>query len=231
MTDTHSDSAAAPAFLKAWDDYAAACQGLMERLNDPAANPGGAVPLAYFGAWKEFAKKLGMPSDPAGFAGAAAVKPEDMFASFLPALGHSREYQAIAQRMLDLSAQFHLRSAEFLQQGADIAQRAMEAIKKKSAADASLLSSAPALYDAWIDCAEEAYGQTAHGEPFAKLLAQLCNILSSFKIERGKLLEALARQLDLPSRAEVDTLHRQVRDLIATRSPKPRRKLRKSAGK
>jgi hypothetical protein len=39
--------------------------------------------------------------------------------------------------------------------------------------------------------------------------------LSAFKLERGKLLEALARHLDLPSRAEVDSLHRQVRDLTA----------------
>jgi hypothetical protein len=42
------------------------------------------------------------------------------------------------------------------------------------------------------------------------LLADLCNILSEFKIERGKLLEALARQFDWPSRAEVDSLHRQM---------------------
>jgi ribosomal protein L12E/L44/L45/RPP1/RPP2 len=37
--------------------------------------------------------------------------------------------------------------------------------------------------------------------------------LSAFKVERGKLLEALARQLDWPSRAEIDSLHRQVRSL------------------
>jgi hypothetical protein len=69
------------------------------------------------------------------------------------------------------------------------------------------------LYDAWIDCAEGTYAQAAHSERFARLLAELCNISSAFKVERGKLTEQIARHLDLPSRAEVDTLHRQVRAL------------------
>jgi polyhydroxyalkanoate synthase subunit PhaE len=69
------------------------------------------------------------------------------------------------------------------------------------------------LYDAWIDCAEGTYAQAAHSERFARLLAELCNISSALKVERGKLTEQIARHMDLPSRAEVDTLHRQVRDL------------------
>ncbi|HEY1314026.1 MAG TPA: poly(R)-hydroxyalkanoic acid synthase subunit PhaE [Steroidobacteraceae bacterium] len=235
MNDSSAASGAQPAFLRAWDDYAAACQTLFERFSDPAAgdpaaNRGAAVPLAFFGAWQDFAKNLGMPSDPGG---AAKPKPEELFARFLPALGHTREYQEIAQRMLDLGAQFQRRSAEFMQYGVDIGQRAMEALQKQSANDASVFSSTAAYYDAWIDNAEQSYAQTAHSEPFAVLLAQLCNIMSAFKVERGKLLEAFARQLDLPSRAEVDSLHRQVRELrVAARPLKSRtRKQRKSSDK
>jgi class III poly(R)-hydroxyalkanoic acid synthase PhaE subunit len=228
VNDPNTASAAEPAFLKAWDGYAAACQTLFERFSDPTANRGGAMPLAFFGAWQDFAKTLGMPSDPGG---ASKSRPEEMLASFLPALGHTREYQEIAKRMLDLGAQFQRRSAEFMQQGVDIGQRAMEALQKQSADDASVFSSTAAYYDAWIDNAEQSYAQAAHGEPFAMLLAQLCNIMSAFKVERGKLLEALARQLDWPSRAEVDSLHRQVRELrVAARPPKSRtRRQRKSS--
>jgi hypothetical protein len=54
------------------------------------------------------------------------------------------------------------------------------------------------------------------------LLAELCNISSAFKVERGKLTEQIARHLDLPSRAEVDTLHHQVRALrLAMRAAAP----------
>ncbi len=87
-------------------------------------------------------------------------------------------------------------------------------VLKKRLDEAPPAHKSPAdLYDAWIDCAEGTYAQAAHSERFARLLAELCNISSAFKVERGKLTEQIARHLDLPSRAEVDTLHRQVRAL------------------
>ena len=117
--------------------------------------------------------------------------------------------------MLELTEQFQRRCADFVQQGVDIGQSAWAAIQKRSSGDPALLGSPAALYDAWIDCAEEAFARAAHTEQFARLLADLCNLLSAFKVERGKLLEALARHLDWPSRAEVDSLHHQVRALAA----------------
>ena len=74
------------------------------------------------------------------------------------------------------------------------------------------------LYDEWIECAESCYAQAARGDAFARLFGELCNIASAIKIERGKLVERIARQLDLPSRKEVDTLNRQVRFACAARS-------------
>jgi class III poly(R)-hydroxyalkanoic acid synthase PhaE subunit len=214
--------------LKAWDDYVTACQAVFERLQDPGANPG-TIALPFFGAWQEFAQSLGMRAD---LSAGASFKPEDVTAQFAPAFGHTREYQATLQRMLELGAQFQRQYAEFMQQGADISQRAWQAMQKRSAADTSLSSPPAAAYEAWIDSAEEAYAQAAHGEPFARALGELCNLLSAFKVERGKLLEAFARHLDLPSRAEVDSLHRQVHELTAAvREATKARKARKSAGK
>ena len=142
-----------------------------------------------------------------------------MFAG-APALGLSREYQEIAARLLDLSKQFQQRYAEFAQQNATIMQDAFQVMKKRLDAAPQAPKSPAELYDAWIDCAEGAYAQAAHSERFARLLAELCNISSAFKVERGKLTEQIARHLDLPSRAEVDTLHRQVRALkLAMRAP------------
>ena len=206
--DSESNSSTIPPFLKAWNDYAAACQLLYERLQNPAANAAGGIPLPFLESWKDFAEKLGMKSD---WGGADHFKLEDMFQNLLPSLGHTREYQEIARRMLDLTVRFQQRYADFMQQSNDIGQSALSAMQKRS--DGTAPHSPAALYDAWIDCAEQAYAQAAHGEAFSRSLADLCNILSAFKIERGIMLEALARQLDLPSRAEVDSLHRQVRDL------------------
>jgi len=192
-------------FLKAWVDQAGAFQDMFARLADQsaAAMPASMLP-PLLAPWKDFVDRMGM----------GRFNPEQMFAG-APALGLSREYQQTAARLLDLSKQFQQRYAEFAQQNATIMQDAFHVLKKRLDA-APLAQKSPAdLYDAWIDCAEGAYAQAAHSDAFARLLAELCNISSAFKVERGKLMEQIARHLDLPSRAEVDTLHRQVRALTS----------------
>ncbi len=200
-------------FLKAWVDQAGAFQDMLARLADQstaAMPPSLSSPL--LGPWKDFVDKMGMGGfDPKMFAGA-------------PALGLSREYQETAAKLLELGRQFQQRYAEFAQQNATIMQDAFQVLKKRLD-ETPQTSKAPAdLYDAWIDCAEGAYAQAAHGDAFARLLAELCNISSAFKVERGKLTEQIARHLDLPSRAEVDSLHRQVRalsDVMRAAAPNP----------
>jgi hypothetical protein len=189
-------------FLKAWMDQAGAFQDMFARFADQSS---AALPLSMppplLAPWKDFVDRLGMGGfDPQMFPGA-------------PALGLSREYQETAARLLELSRQFQLRYAEFAQQNAAIMQDAFQVMKKRLDAAPPAPKSPAELYDAWIDCAEGAYHQAAHSDSFARLLAELCNISSAFKVERGKLTEQIARHLDLPSRAEVDTLHRQVRAL------------------
>ena len=175
-----------------------------------SAHPFGSEFL-HLAPWKDFVEKMGMGGfDPQTFPG-------------IPALGVSREYQETAARLLELSKQFQQRYAEFAQQNAAIMQDAFQVMKKRLDAAPPAPSSPTELYDAWIDCAEGTYAQAAHSERFARLLAELCNISSAFKVERGKLTEQIARHLDLPSRAEVDTLHHQVRALkLAMRAAAPR---------
>jgi len=197
-------------FLKAWVDQAGAFQEMFTRLAHQSAaaidQSGAAMPASMLppllAPWKDFVEAMGI----------GGSNPAQMFPG-APALGLSREYQEIAARLLELTKQFQQRYAEFAQQNTAIMQDAFHVLKKRFDA-APLAPKSPAdLYEAWIDCAEGAYAQAAHSERFARLLAELCNISSAFKVERGKLTEQIARHLDLPSRAEVDTLHRQVRDL------------------
>jgi class III poly(R)-hydroxyalkanoic acid synthase PhaE subunit len=215
-------------FLKAWVDQAGAFQEMFAGLiSQPNAAAPPSVPPPLLAPWKDFTDKLGMGS----------FNPAQMFA-LAPALGPSREYQESAARLLDLAKQFQQRYAEFAQQNTAVMQDAFQVLKKRIAGGPAA-SQAPAdLYDAWIDCAENAYHQAAHSERFARMLAELCNISSAFKVERGKLTEQIARQLDLPSRAEVDTLHRQVQALSSAlraanpaKAAKPKRKARKRAKK
>jgi class III poly(R)-hydroxyalkanoic acid synthase PhaE subunit len=190
-------------FLKAWVDQAGAFQDLFARLSSQAtATLPASVVSPLLAPWQDFMDKMGMGGfDPAQMLPGA------------PALGLSREYQEAAARLLELGKQFQQRYAEFAQQNATIMQDAFQVMKKRLDTAPQAPKSPADLYDTWIDCAEGAYHQAAHSDSFARLLAELCNISSAFKVERGKLTEQIARHLDLPSRAEVDTLHQQVRAL------------------
>jgi Poly(R)-hydroxyalkanoic acid synthase subunit (PHA_synth_III_E) len=185
-------------FLKVWMDQAGAFQDLFAKLVDKSAS----VTMPPSEPWKAFIDGLGM-----GFA--------DPSVHAMPALGLSREYQEIGGRLLDLGKQFQQRCTELTQQSANVMQNALQIMKKRVEAKEALLTSPADLYDEWIECAEGCYAQAARGDAFARLFAEVCNIASAIKIERGKLVERIARQLDLPSREEVDTLNRQVRSLTA----------------
>jgi hypothetical protein len=185
-------------FLKVWMDQAGAFQDLFAKLVDKSAS----VTMPPSEPWRAFSDGLGM-----GFV--------DSSVHAMPPLGFSREYQEIGRRLLDLGKQFQQRCGELTQQSANVMQDALQIMKKRIEAEKSLLTSPADLYDEWIECAEGCYAQAARGDAFARLFADLCNIASAIKIERGKLVERIARQLDLPSREEVDTLNRQVRSLTA----------------
>ena len=179
MTD--SDPQALP-FLKAWDNYVAACQTVFERLSEgSAADVGGPMPLAFLGPWKDFAANLGMPAE---VATGEHFKPEHMFASFFPALGYSREYQEIARRMLDLTVQFQRRWGEFAQQGVDIGRCALQATKPARAIRRwrghRPRSTMPGSTAPRSLCTSRAH------EPFARLLADICNTLSAFRWNAAK---------------------------------------------
>ena len=155
----------------------------MTNGTDPTAALG--IPQAFLDAWKGLAQSMGAQAG-------------------VPALGPAREHLEIVQKMTELGAQFQRTYAEFSAHLAGIPQDAMRGIKNPNGG---------AAYDEWIESAEAAYSTLAHGATFARLLGELCNTVNALKVQRGKLLEYAARQVDLPTRAEVDSLHQQIREL------------------
>jgi hypothetical protein len=69
------------------------------------------------------------------------------------------------------------------------------------------------LYDAWIDCAEEAYARMAHGEAFGAALADALKAASDWREESAASVEHWAKWLDWPTRREINSLSLRVRAL------------------
>jgi polyhydroxyalkanoate synthase subunit PhaE len=96
-----------------------------------------------------------------------------------------------------------------------------DALREASTAFTTRLGAAPPsalegdalrkLYDSWIDCAEEAYAHTAHGDAFCNSLADFVNASSQWRRELQASIEHWSKLHDLPTRSEVNTLTRRLR--------------------
>ena len=69
------------------------------------------------------------------------------------------------------------------------------------------------LYELWVNCAEEAYAATVHGEDFSRLQAELANTSAALLAEQRRQAESLVRAFGLPTRNEIDALYAQVKDV------------------
>jgi poly[(R)-3-hydroxyalkanoate] polymerase subunit PhaE len=75
------------------------------------------------------------------------------------------------------------------------------------------LRDARKLYERWIDCAEEAYAQTAHSEAFCNVVAELINTGAALHLLGQERAQAFAGAVSLPTRSELDALQREVAEL------------------
>jgi class III poly(R)-hydroxyalkanoic acid synthase PhaE subunit len=69
------------------------------------------------------------------------------------------------------------------------------------------------LYNLWVECGEKVFAQVAHSESYSKLQAQLGNAAIRLRARQQAVLERVLKQYDLPTRSELNTVHKQMREL------------------
>jgi class III poly(R)-hydroxyalkanoic acid synthase PhaE subunit len=150
-----------------------------------------------------------------GMLGGSAPGGSPAAAEEAPALGPAREQQerlqraAAAWRSLD-HAQRRLRRL-----WSDALAEAARAFVSRLGAPAAppTAEALHELYDAWIDCAEEAYARMAHGEAFGAALADALKAAGDWREESAASVEPWAKWLDWPTRREINSLSLRVRAL------------------
>ena len=148
-------------------------------------------------AWMQAAQQPGVFGDLAGSHGTT------------PAFGLNREQQMLQQDTLAAVT-------ESLQAGARyqaLIQRAnaqgMERLQDKLAEHAEpgrQIDSLKALYDLWVDAAEEAYTQIALTEEFREVYGEMVNTQMRVRQLQLRQTEQLCQQLGVPTRSEVSSL-------------------------
>lgn len=138
----------------------------------------------------------------------------------MPAFGYLREhqehYQKLAQAMLDYQEQTNRYNALI----ARASRRGFEMFEDKLAERGEpgrQVESVRALYDLWVDAAEEAYAEVALSPEFREVYGALVNAQMRVRQHVQQEVERVAIDLGMPTRTEIDSigkrLHETRRDL------------------
>jgi Poly(R)-hydroxyalkanoic acid synthase subunit (PHA_synth_III_E) len=174
--------------------------------------------LKAFGA--HAAGSAGAPADLSALARALGVQFEQWLKSsqaagfFAGAALEAPEGRAVWELLMQLTQLQTQLGAQWSEIASGCAQRF--AVRARTVAVGALTpESALRLYELWVDCAEESYAARVRTDEFASLQARLANITAELLLAQRRQAEQLARAWGLPTRAEVEGLERQLRELRA----------------
>jgi len=220
MTNLQSDLARR--YAQAFEQYAMLAQAFVKQWA-PAADPAAAAKQTadltdtlsrWFQAsivgegadltrhWNGFAAALGIPT----LAPPGTPSPLDALLV---------KQEQILRRLFELAAECQRLQSQLSMHWAGVGQLAAQRFAAQHAApppnaDASW---ARQVYGQWIDVAERAYTEAAHGPEYAALIARLTNTVHEFKAEQAELIEIWAKQWNQPTRSELDAVNLQIKEL------------------
>lgn len=216
-----------------YDQYLGATRGLWEVLSKSMVNPDPAARARAFTdglqtlqqpftqLWSQSASMFGMPGFQAPEGGADFL--QSLTKGFsgnveLPALGLTREKQESMQRMQKLAGEYLQQQAQLMQLWGGIIGDALKLLGERVAQKlqaGEMIGSSKALYDLWIESAERVFAKAAHTPAYAKAQADLGNTVAKLRTEQRIAIESTTKQYDLPTRDELNTVHRRLKDLKA----------------
>ncbi len=159
----------------------------------------------------------------------------------MPAFGFAREHQERWQKLAQAQLDYQERNSAYNALMMKASQRAYELFEDKlleREEPGRQLTSARALFDLWIDSAEEAYAEIALSPEFRQVYGGLVNAQMGLRNAIQKEVEQVNATLGMPTRTEVDGAHRKIAELERALSrlrrataPPPSPKAAPAAGK
>ena len=136
-----------------------------------------------------------------------------------PGLGPGREHQQRLQALAMAWQEWEERSEAFNALLGRIGQDAFarfERLLLQHESPEKRLATARALFDLWIDAAEEAWAEAALSEDYQQHYAAMTNALMRVRQGLQGEVERMGALLGLPGRTEIDAVHRKVAELERT---------------
>ena len=134
----------------------------------------------------------------------------------MPAFGFAREHQERWQKLAQAQVDYQQQTGAYNALMWQAAQRAYEVFEQKlgeRSAPGRQLDSARALFDLWIDAAEEAYAEIALSEQFRLVYGRLVDAQMRVRAGMQREVEQATGALGMPTRTELDAAHRKITQL------------------
>lgn len=134
----------------------------------------------------------------------------------LPTFGMSRERQEEVQKGILAVLDFQEKSKAYQMQMAKAAQRGNEVFQTRLATRSESdkpIDTPRALYDFWVDAAEEGYAQVALSPEFSQAYGDYANAQMALRSHAQQETERNARELGMPTRSEVNSIGKRLQEL------------------
>lgn len=127
----------------------------------------------------------------------------------LPTFGLAREHQETQQQAALAWVEYQEQIARHNQQMLKAAQRGFELFEGKLAEreqPGRQVDSLRALYDLWVDAAEEGYAEVALSQEYRQVYGALVNAQMRLRSHIQREVERLSSDLGMPTRSEIDSI-------------------------
>jgi class III poly(R)-hydroxyalkanoic acid synthase PhaE subunit len=131
----------------------------------------------------------------------------------LPAFGLAREHQERLQQLAQAQLAYQERTNDYQGQLARAAKLAFERFEGKLAEHSEpgrQIESARALFDLWIDAAEEAWAEVALSPEYREVYGHFVNAQMRLRAGLQREIELAAGLFGLPTRSEINASHRKL---------------------
>ncbi|MEZ4582842.1 MAG: poly(R)-hydroxyalkanoic acid synthase subunit PhaE [Caldilineaceae bacterium] len=140
---------------------------------------------------------------------------QQTFGRFLdtPPLGYAREYEEKVRRLTKVMQEFAVANVEYQAVMTDAwvngLTKLMEALVARAQAGKPIRTFQE-LSAEWADIADPAFYEVFVGEKYVRAQGKLLTATMNYRIAQREFVEIMAKQLDMPTRTEVDAAHKSI---------------------
>jgi class III poly(R)-hydroxyalkanoic acid synthase PhaE subunit len=134
----------------------------------------------------------------------------------MPTLGFTREHQERLQALTKAQLQWQDTLSAYNMLMGKVSKQAYARFETKLVEHEEpgrQLTSARALFDLWVDAAEEAFAESALSPEYRKVYGAMVNAQMTLRSGLQRLAEESANSMGMPGRTELDSAHHKIADL------------------